>query len=76
MGDTVPARDTGSLTQIYQPADTRSGHNPAGFLAGFTAALLAGSVFPLGTRPRWRRPRQERFLRRDGGQCRLGTERC
>lgn len=42
VGDTVPARDTGSLTQIYQGDDHQGWQVPAGFLAAFSAAFLLG----------------------------------
>lgn len=44
VGDTVPARDTGSLAQIYRRDDSQAWKGPAGFLAGFLAVLLAGII--------------------------------
>ncbi len=44
VGDTVPARDTGDLTGIYQIDDSRSWRSSAGFLAGFFAVFLVGIV--------------------------------
>lgn len=61
VGDTVPARDTGSLTQIYQANDSQGGRLPAGFLAAFSAAFLVGIVAlqPWTWRDRLRRRRSQ-----------------
>jgi hypothetical protein len=65
VGDTVPARDTGSLTAIYQVNDSQSWRSSAGFFAGFFAAFLVGIVL---LEPwRWRtRPRQAAAPGRSG----------
>ena len=42
VGDTVAARDTGGLTQVYQAGDSRSWLLSARFFAGFCVAFLAG----------------------------------
>jgi hypothetical protein len=57
VGDTVPARDTGSLTAIYQGNDSQSWRLSAGFLAAFSAAFLVGTVLlqPWRWRTRLRR---------------------
>src|SRR5689334_20233997 len=41
-GDTVPARDTGSPTQIYPPDGGRTWQSSAGFLAGAAAVFVLG----------------------------------
>ncbi|WP_433207088.1 hypothetical protein ACQP00_40700 [Dactylosporangium sp. CS-047395] len=59
VGDTVAARDTGSLTQIYRAGDTQAWKAPAGSLAAFASALVLGLLLlaPWSWRLR-RQPRQ------------------
>ena len=57
IGETLPARDTGSLAQIYQGTDTQGWKNPAGFLAGFAGAFLLGIILLLPWLRRGRRHR-------------------
>lgn len=44
VGDTLAARDTGSLATIYPVDDRRTWRMTAGFLAGFSGAFLVGMV--------------------------------
>lgn len=53
IGDAVPARDTGSWTQIYQGGDSQAWREPAGFLAASAALLVSGFVLVVP----WRRRR-------------------
>jgi len=59
VGDTLPARDAGSWTQIYRLSDTQAWKNPAGFLALFAGLFLLGVVL---LRP-WRLRRGRRSHR-------------
>jgi len=42
VGDTVPARDTGSFTEIYQLSDRNAWHQDFGFVAAFISMTIAG----------------------------------
>jgi hypothetical protein len=42
VGDTLAARDTGSLAQIYQIDDSRSWRSSAGFFAAFFGGFVIG----------------------------------
>jgi hypothetical protein len=44
VGDTVRARDAGSLAQIYPENDTSAWKFPAILVAGFVAAFVVGAV--------------------------------
>lgn len=57
VGDTIPARDTGSRTEIYQVNDRRGWQSTAGFFAAFSAAFLLGMLMlqPWSWRDRLRR---------------------
>ena len=62
IGDTVRARDSGSLAQIYQETDTQGWKTSAGFLAAFLGAFMVG-MLPL--EPWWWRARlRQRRARR------------
>ena len=54
IGDTMRARDTGSLAQIYQEIDTQGWKNDAGFLAAFSGAFMLGIIL---LEPWWWRER-------------------
>lgn len=59
VGDTVPARDTGSLTAVYKVDDRQGWRSSAGFFAAFSVALLLGILVlqPWSWRDRFKRAR-------------------
>jgi hypothetical protein len=68
IGDTVRARDAGSLAQIYQETDTQGWKTAAGFLAAFSGAFMLGTLV---LEPWWWRARLRQ--RRARGSQRRGT---